>query len=37
LVKALYVNVEFQSGFLLFEKTRLRQDWAAVFGIGLAF
>lgn len=37
LVKALYVNVEFQSGFLLFEKTHFRQDWAAVFGIGLAF
>ena len=37
LVPALYINVEFQVGFLLLEKNRHRHDQAAILGIGLAF
>ncbi len=37
LVQALYFHIDFQSGFLLFEKTHYRQDWAIVGGFGLAF
>ena len=37
LVPAMYVNVEFQAGFLLLEKNRHRNDQAAVLGIGFAF
>jgi hypothetical protein len=37
LVPALYVNVEFQMGFLLLEKKSKQNDRAAILGIGLAF
>lgn len=37
LVPALYVNIEFQVGYLLFESNRDRHDQAAVLGVGLAF
>lgn len=37
LVPALYVLVEYQRGFLIFEKGDSKQDHAAVFGFGLAF
>jgi hypothetical protein len=37
LVPAMYVTVEFQEGFLLFEKSGHRNDQAAIMGIGLAF
>ncbi len=37
LVPALYVNVEFESGYLIFEKSGHKQDQAAVLGVGLAF
>lgn len=37
LVPAFYLNVEFQFGFLIFEKSGHRQDQTAVMGIGLAF
>ncbi|MDB5049304.1 MAG: hypothetical protein JWO30_2375 [Fibrobacteres bacterium] len=37
LIPAMFVNIEFQSGFLIFEKSGHRQDQAGVLGIGLAF
>jgi hypothetical protein len=37
LVPALNVNVEYQAGFLIFEKSGHRQDRATVIGVGLAF
>lgn len=37
LVPAMFVNIEVQSGFLIFEKRGKRQDRAAVLGISLAF
>ena len=37
LVPALFVNVEFQSGFLIFEKKGKRQDRTGVIGLSLAF
>jgi hypothetical protein len=37
LVPALYVYVEYQGGFLIFERSGHRQDQAAVLGLGLAF
>jgi hypothetical protein len=37
LVPALYVNVEFQVGYLLLERSSKRHDQAMVLGLGLAF
>jgi hypothetical protein len=37
LVPALYLSVEYQSGFLLFERAARRNDRAGIFGISLAF
>lgn len=37
LVSALYVNVELQFGFLIFERSGHREDQAAVIGLSLAF
>jgi hypothetical protein len=37
LVPAFYLYVEFQFGFLIFEKTGHREDQTAVMGLGLAF
>ncbi len=37
LVPALYVNIEYQVGFLLLEKNRHRNDQAEILGLGLAF
>lgn len=37
LVSACYVNVEFQFGFLIFERSGHREDQAAIIGVGLAF
>ena len=37
LVPALYVNMEFQLGFLLFQRGRKNNDRAFILGVGLAF
>lgn len=37
LVPAFYVNLEYQGGFLIFEKSDLKQDHATVLGVGFAF
>jgi hypothetical protein len=37
LVPAFYLYLEYQSGFLIFEKSDLKQDHATVIGVGLAF